>query len=163
MLFGLVGIILGAAVLCAVFLVVDRLDQRASAPKRVAWRPWYRTAIGCAYFMAIGFGSNSGRFIGGPVLLEFAGVSGLIVFIGLQLTTQSRIRVQVVEIFSYSFAFMLGILLAESIGFSTRDIAVRHGLREHVILCGGWFLSVTGIAVLSTVLVRIVRKFLSRF
>lgn len=103
--------------ICAVALVVlvgtawlvDRLDAADRGPKRVLWRPWYRTAIACVTCLAIGvlFGLHLEVF--GLVFVAFA------VLLVMQIWTRSGVALQLLECLGISLSFYVGVAIVRSL------------------------------------------------
>lgn len=144
----------GLAALCLTVWGVERLEARAPAQKRVAWRPWYRTAIACGFYLVMGASSASGHIIGGPLLTEFGTIVGFPVLIVVQLLTRSSIRLQALEIFGVCLSFALGTIISRELGLSTDDLFARRSLQDEIFLFAVWFSILTTIAAASTCVVR---------
>jgi len=166
--YGILSIVIGIVVLVVTCWIVDRLDQREPGEKRVAWRPWYRTAVACGYYATMGLVTSFGRDrfavqLVQPgnfgLLIEFAAMVGFPVLIALQLLTRSSIRVQVVEIFAVCLSFPVGAELARRLDLTTVDVQ-RLGLVEFSLIFGLWFGMLTTIAALCTLGTRAVLRLL---
>lgn len=161
MIYGIVSILLGVAVLTATAWAVDRLDRRAPGEKRVAWRPWYRTAVACAWYATMGALSTLDGIIGGSVWLEFGFFVGIPALISLQLFTRSTIPLQALEIFGICVSFALGVALTRQLGIGGVNV-VGADLRDSITILGLWFVNLTAIASVCTVVTRVVLRFVGQ-
>ncbi len=168
MTYGILSIVIGIVVLVATCWVIDRLDRREPGESRVAWRPWYRTAVACGYYAAMGLATSFGRngfavqlvqpgTVG--LLVEFGALSGFPVLIGLQLLTRTSIRVQALEIFAVCLSFPLGAELGRRLDLTTVDVLGR-GLGDVSLIFAMWFGVLTTIAALCTLGTRAVLRLL---
>lgn len=159
MIYGLASIVLGVAVLAVTCWAVERLDRRAPGERRVAWRPWYRTAIACGYYALLGCVAGWRGTTGVWLFFELLWLGGFPVLLVLQLATSSPVRLQILECFALCLSIVCGVLVAESLGLDTRRF-LGESCWEAAWIFALWFATLSLIAAGSTLTVRGLRRLL---